>query len=84
MPGLVPGIHVLGLVGDVDGRVKPGHDDEAGWVLSDLLAAAKAKIAKTTPCTVADPLAAFSFFDLARPVCTVGQNRGMMTSSLRD
>jgi hypothetical protein len=28
MPGLVPGIHVL-LCGakDVDGRVKPGHDD---------------------------------------------------------
>jgi hypothetical protein len=29
MPGLVPGIHVLLLGGkDVDGRVKPGHDDE--------------------------------------------------------
>ncbi|QDW41602.1 hypothetical protein FFI89_033475 [Bradyrhizobium sp. KBS0727] len=31
MPGLVPGIHVLrpSLMGaeDVDGRVKPGHDD---------------------------------------------------------
>jgi hypothetical protein len=29
MPGLVPGIHVLGsLKKVVDGRVKPGHDVE--------------------------------------------------------
>ncbi|TFV31142.1 hypothetical protein E4K66_31865 [Bradyrhizobium frederickii] len=30
MPGPVPGIHVLCAVGmeDVDGRVKPGHDEE--------------------------------------------------------
>ncbi|MFK4510385.1 hypothetical protein ABIF81_005563 [Bradyrhizobium daqingense] len=28
MPGLVPGIHVLGAaVKGVDGRDKPGHDD---------------------------------------------------------
>jgi hypothetical protein len=29
MPGLVPGIHVLGISAaeDVDGRDKPGHDD---------------------------------------------------------
>jgi hypothetical protein len=29
MPGLVPGIYVLGRSGkkDVDGRVKPGHDE---------------------------------------------------------
>jgi len=29
MPGLVPGIHVFRSTGkkDVDGRVKPGHDD---------------------------------------------------------
>jgi hypothetical protein len=27
MPGLVPGIHVLRAVKDVDGRDKPGHDD---------------------------------------------------------
>jgi len=28
MPGLVPGIHdFLGEQQDVDGRVKPGHDD---------------------------------------------------------
>ncbi len=29
MPGLVPGIHVLltELTKDVDGRVKPGHDE---------------------------------------------------------
>nr|QDF36403.1 hypothetical protein FJN17_01865 [Bradyrhizobium symbiodeficiens] len=28
MPGLVPGIHVLSCHGqDVDGRVKPSHDD---------------------------------------------------------
>jgi hypothetical protein len=28
MPGLVPGIHVLGAITkkDVDGRDKPGHD----------------------------------------------------------
>jgi hypothetical protein len=28
MPGLVPGIHVLVPKKDVDGRDKPGHDDE--------------------------------------------------------
>jgi hypothetical protein len=30
MPGLVPGIHVFGATPkkDVDGRDKPGHDDE--------------------------------------------------------
>jgi len=28
MPGLVPGIHVLAAKEDVDGRDKPGHDDE--------------------------------------------------------
>ena len=29
MPGLVPGIHVLGLeCKDVDARVKPAHDEE--------------------------------------------------------
>ena len=27
MPGLVPGIHVLAKTKDVDGRVKPGHDE---------------------------------------------------------
>ena len=28
MPGLVPGIHVLAAaMKDVDGRVKPGHDE---------------------------------------------------------
>jgi hypothetical protein len=27
MPGLVPGIHVLTTSKDVDGRVKPGHDE---------------------------------------------------------
>src|SRR3569623_957255 len=27
MPGLVPGIHVLRVAQDVDGRDKPGHDD---------------------------------------------------------
>jgi hypothetical protein len=27
MPGLVPGIHVLAHKKDVDGRVKPGHDE---------------------------------------------------------
>jgi hypothetical protein len=29
MPGLVPGIHVLATKKDVDGRDKPGHDDDA-------------------------------------------------------
>jgi hypothetical protein len=31
MPGLVPGIHVFGTTSkeDVDGRDKPGHDEEA-------------------------------------------------------
>jgi hypothetical protein len=30
MPGLVPGIHVLGKAKkDVDGRVKPGHDERS-------------------------------------------------------
>ena len=31
MPGLVPGIHVFGAASakDVDGRVKPGHDERA-------------------------------------------------------
>jgi hypothetical protein len=28
MPGLVPGIHVLAPKKDVDGRDKPGHDNE--------------------------------------------------------
>jgi hypothetical protein len=30
MPGLVPGIHVFepGCTKDVDGRDKPGHDDD--------------------------------------------------------
>jgi len=30
MPGLVPGIHVLGAYAkeDVDGRDKPGHDEK--------------------------------------------------------
>jgi hypothetical protein len=28
MPGLVPGIHVLEIEKGVDGRAKPGHDDE--------------------------------------------------------
>jgi hypothetical protein len=32
MPGLVPGIHVLLLLGrkDVDGRDRPGHDEFVG------------------------------------------------------
>jgi hypothetical protein len=29
MPGLVPGIHVLAQKKDVDGRDKPGHDEES-------------------------------------------------------
>jgi len=34
MPGLVPGIHVLGLSRrkDVDGRDKPGHDAIDGFL----------------------------------------------------
>jgi hypothetical protein len=29
MPGLVPGIHVFAAYQDVDGRDKPGHDDQS-------------------------------------------------------
>jgi hypothetical protein len=37
MPGLVPGIHVFyPRKQDVDGRVKPGHDELIGAFLSDL------------------------------------------------
>jgi len=47
MPGLVPGIHVLGSARQgVDGRVKPGHDERrdsaVGW--------AKARSAVPTIC----------------------------------
>ncbi|MBH5401585.1 hypothetical protein HZZ13_27915 [Bradyrhizobium sp. CNPSo 4010] len=35
MPGLVPGIHVLfAAKQDVDGRVKPGHDDVGARALN--------------------------------------------------
>jgi hypothetical protein len=36
MPGLVPGIHALAALGkrDVDGRVKPGHDEKGSPVFS--------------------------------------------------
>jgi hypothetical protein len=39
MPGLVPGIHVLlwSRTEDVDGRVKPGHDD-VEWIMAVSLA----------------------------------------------
>ena len=30
MPGFMPGIHVLSILKDVDGRDKPGHDAELG------------------------------------------------------
>jgi hypothetical protein len=35
MPGLVPGIHVLAAFkeNDVDGRVKPGHDELNGFLI---------------------------------------------------
>jgi len=41
MPGLVPGIHVLSGLSkkDVDGRDKPGHDDEKRICPSPLLSA---------------------------------------------
>ena len=32
MPGLVPGIHVLFDKKDVDGRDKPGHDEQEGEI----------------------------------------------------
>src|SRR5215471_10622719 len=35
MPGLVPGIHVWMVNKDVDGRDKPGHDDESQPRMSD-------------------------------------------------
>jgi hypothetical protein len=35
MPGLMPGIHVLTIFKDVDGRDKPGHDAERiDWPLA--------------------------------------------------
>jgi len=35
MPGLVPGIHVLGTMKEVvDGQVKPGHDVERAIISS--------------------------------------------------
>jgi hypothetical protein len=39
MPGLVPGIHVFVSTSkkDVDGRDKPGHDDELAISRSDML-----------------------------------------------
>ena len=41
MPGLVPGIHVFAAASkeDVDGRVKPGHDEKAehGFLLRSML-----------------------------------------------
>ena len=38
MPGLVPGIHVLGAAGKgVDGRDKPGHDAVGPPVCASLL-----------------------------------------------
>jgi hypothetical protein len=35
MPGLVPGIHVMAAFKekDVDGRVKPGHDELNGFLI---------------------------------------------------
>jgi len=36
MPGLVPGIHVFLACGqDVDGRDKPGHDEEERYARND-------------------------------------------------
>jgi hypothetical protein len=38
MPGLVPGIHVFSLSSrkqDVDGRVKPGHDEESAFLFGN-------------------------------------------------
>jgi hypothetical protein len=37
MPGLVPGIHVfLSWLKEVDGRDKPGHDENKSWSMSEL------------------------------------------------
>jgi hypothetical protein len=34
MPGLVPGIHVSSWSEDVDGRVKPGHDEQGAMAIA--------------------------------------------------
>ncbi|WP_246510223.1 hypothetical protein [Bradyrhizobium glycinis] len=62
MPGLVPGIHVFAATKVVDGRVKPGHDDDAEQLCRETGFGQQNKTAKTTPCTVAAPLAALCFF----------------------
>ena len=43
MPGLVPGIHVLtaSYKKDVDGRVKPGHDEKSDGLTYTAVALAK-------------------------------------------
>jgi hypothetical protein len=33
MPGLVPGIHALANIKDVDGRDKPGHDNSERFAM---------------------------------------------------
>ena len=48
MPGLVPGIHVLlyAIKKDVDGRVKPGHDEEVSEAQDALLTMRRRKACK--------------------------------------
>jgi hypothetical protein len=47
MPGLVPGIHVLVSGKDVDGRVKPGHDELRDTYQPRVAAASQSNTLKT-------------------------------------
>jgi hypothetical protein len=42
MPGFMPGIHVLTIFQDVDGRDKPGHDVERYRAASRLILSTRA------------------------------------------
>jgi len=48
MPGFMPGIHVLHIMKDVDGRDKPGHDDQA-FAASKLIASTRATCSASRP-----------------------------------
>ena len=51
MPGLVPGIHVLLSLSkkDVDGRVKPGHDDVGSQFAGCFIASSRSARRKILP-----------------------------------
>src|SRR3954470_11150598 len=62
MPGLVPGLHVLGAMGkDVDGRDKPGHDDVEAtryqiWLFSAAIPSRRTISAPTARASGLDPM----------------------------